>query len=37
MCNDNLIESSYIEWWAAEYDAATKNWYEWSHDQSAIS
>jgi hypothetical protein len=37
VCNYNMTENSYIEWWAAEYDAGTKDWYEWSHDQSDIS
>jgi hypothetical protein len=37
VCNYDLSEDSYIEWWAAEYDAGTGGWYEWSTDESAIS
>jgi hypothetical protein len=37
VCNYDMSEDSYIEWWAAEYDAGTGGGYEWSTDESAIS
>lgn len=37
VCDYNMSENSYIQWWAAEYDGDTGQWYEWSTDESTIS
>ena len=36
-CRLHFIEGSYVKWWAAEYDAQTSSWTDWSADQSATS
>jgi hypothetical protein len=37
VCNKQLSEDSYFEWWAVEYDAETGQWSDWSNGNSAIS
>jgi hypothetical protein len=32
-----MRESTYIEFWAVEYDAETKRWLDWSVDQTDIT
>jgi hypothetical protein len=36
-CNKEMRESTYIEFWAVEYDAETKRWLDWSVDQTDVT
>jgi hypothetical protein len=37
LCNKELKENSYFEWWAVEYDGDSGEWLNWSRSESAIS